>query len=138
MTAHRGLDRRAALRVGDRVRYDGQEQAVIGLSGTLVRLHGDDGTESVLALVRLQAANDFAVLTGEGAPSLPGLGLLAAVSPAALKRAQWWERHILEIETGMRSEDPTRLPESSTTRFAPRWSSASWRRSTNSPRWARR
>ena len=107
MTAPR---RRGALRIGDRVRHDGQEHTVTGVSGTLVRLLTDDGIESVLAVVRLQSVDDFIVLTGAGAPSLPALDLLAGVSPAAQKRAKWWERHILEVEIGVRSDDPDAAP----------------------------
>lgn len=94
-----------ALRVGDRVRFDGQEHVVTGLSGTLVRLDAA-GTESVLAVTRLQAAADFAVSSSVSAASLPGLGLMAGLPAAALERARWWERHILEVETGRRPDDP--------------------------------
>ncbi len=110
MTAPRRLARRGALRIGDRVRHDGQEHTVTGLSGTLVRLLAADGTESVLAVIYLQSADGFIVVTGAGAPSLPALGLLAGVSPAVQKRAKWWERHILEVETGTRGDDPDAAP----------------------------
>ncbi len=39
---------RGVLRLGDRVRLDGEEHVVVGLSGTSVRLAGDDGTHQVL------------------------------------------------------------------------------------------
>lgn len=37
----------AVLRVGDRVRFDGMVQTVVGLSGTLVRLADEHGQTSV-------------------------------------------------------------------------------------------
>ena len=38
------------LRVGDRLRFDGAVQTVVGLSGTLVRLANEHGQTSVIHL----------------------------------------------------------------------------------------
>lgn len=105
MTGREGPVRRAALRAGDRVRYHDRGHTVIGLSGTLVRLRGDDGTEAALLMTHLQTAADFAVLGGSPGSTLPGIGLLALVPAEALDRARWWERHILEVETGRAGPD---------------------------------
>ncbi len=89
------------LRVGDRVRFDGAEHTVVGLSGTAVRLAGDDGgAVALVASAHLQAAPDFQLLSGSPAAPLPRFGLLETVSEQALERARWWERHIVELETG--------------------------------------
>jgi hypothetical protein len=92
---------RGVLRLGDRVRFDGAEHTVVGLSGTSVRLAGDDGVDMVLSAVHLQAAADFLVLTGDGPTTLPPLGLLEAVPQPALDQARWWERHVVEVDTGL-------------------------------------
>jgi hypothetical protein len=88
------------LRVGDRVRFDGLAQTVVGLSGTLVRLADEQGRTSVVHLPHLLAADGFEHL-GErvAAPALPP-GLLHAVPQEAIEQAQWWEHHIVEVITG--------------------------------------
>lgn len=88
------------LRIGDRVFFDDGEHTIVGLSGSSVRLAGD-GSEMVVALAHLQAAADFVGPAGSSPSRLPTLGLLDAVPGPALEQARWWERHILEIETGM-------------------------------------
>jgi Mu transposase, C-terminal len=93
--------RRGVLRLGDRVRFDGGEHTVVGLSGVSVRLAGDDGVDQLVLVTHLQVAPDFALLSGSGPASLPPLGLLEAASAAAVERARWWERHLVEVETGL-------------------------------------
>jgi len=88
------------LRVGDRVRFDGLTQTVVGLSGTLVRLADEQGRSSVVHLPYLLAADGFERL-GEraAAPVLPP-GSLHGVPLEIIEEAQWWERHIVEVITG--------------------------------------
>ena len=106
------MAQRGVLALGDRVTADGQEHTVIGLSGTSVRLLSDAGAASVMLVAHLQAAPDFAVVSGVPAPTLRGLEVLTYLPPKALERARWWEQHILEVETGRRPdaspEDPGR------------------------------
>jgi hypothetical protein len=99
------------LRVGDRVRFDGLAQTVVGLSGTLVRLADEQGRTSVVHLPHLLAADGFEHL-GErvAAPALPP-GLLHAVPQEAIEEAQWWEQHIVEVVTGKPpNADPSARP----------------------------
>lgn len=99
------------LRVGDRVVFDGDEHAVVGLSGSSVRLAGAAAGDTVVALAHLQAAADFAGSGGCSPARLPALGLLDAVPGPVLERARWWMRHILEVETGRSPEaDPGSAP----------------------------
>jgi putative transposase len=88
------------LRVGDRVRFDGLTQTVVGLSGTLVRLADEQGCGSVVHLPYLLAADGFERLGERAAvPVLPA-GSLHGVPQEVIEEAQWWERHIVEVITG--------------------------------------
>lgn len=99
------------LRLGDRVRFDGAEHVVVGLSGSSVRLAGDGVGDEVVALAHLQTAPDFAVLCTEPAASLRPLALLEALPRPALDQARWWERHVVEVETGLTPDaDPSATP----------------------------
>jgi putative transposase len=89
------------LRLGDRLRFDGGEHTVAGLTGASVRLAGDDGVDQVVLLTHLQDAADFTLLSGSRPVSLPPLGLLDAAPAAVVEQARWWERHIVEVEIGL-------------------------------------
>ncbi|ONI90876.1 integrase [Saccharothrix sp. ALI-22-I] len=96
---------RPALRVGDRVAFDGEEHLVIGLAGTSVRLHADSGTQQVMLAGHLMAAPDFAVLNAGGEPvAVPvaePFGLLAALPEEVVVEAERWRDHLVEVETGL-------------------------------------
>jgi hypothetical protein len=91
---------RAVLRVGDRVRFDGLVQTVVGLSGTLVRLADEQGRSSVVHLPHLLAADGFEQLGERAAAPVLTAGSLNGVPPAVIEEAQWWERHVVEVITG--------------------------------------
>lgn len=68
---------RGVLRVGDRVRFEGREQQVVGLAGTTVRLQDDHGGVALVLFSHLVAAADFELLSAQ--PSvvpLPPFGML--------------------------------------------------------------
>lgn len=113
--------RPAVLGPGDRVRSDGAVRTVVGVSGTLVRLAGVDGSVTTVALPVLQAHPDFAVLARHECPALPPVATLDALPAAAVERALWWERHILELLHGLppdASSGAEPKPE-----YDPRWQS---------------
>ncbi|GAB2752394.1 Mu transposase C-terminal domain-containing protein [Kitasatospora kifunensis] len=93
------------LRVEDRVVFDGAEHEVVALSGNAVRLLSMSGQVSVVALPHLLMAADFAVVgsAGPAASRQPFVsdGLMDSVPQAAADRARMWERHLLEVETGL-------------------------------------
>ena len=60
MSAWRG----GVLQIGARVRFDGAAWTVVGLSGTLVRLAGQDGQASVVQLAHLLASEGFEIMAG--------------------------------------------------------------------------
>ena len=92
------LIRAAVLRPGDLVRYDGGDHQVIALAGT---------SESVVLLAYLMASPGFAVIDGAPAPWVEPFGLLEGLSVKVLEEAREWERHIVEVETGL---PPNPLP----------------------------
>jgi putative transposase len=91
----------AVLRVGDRIRFDGVVQTVVGLSGTLVRLADEHGQTSVIRLPHLLTDPSFERLgQRDSGPLLPA-GLLNGLPAQTLEHAQWWERHVVEVLTGL-------------------------------------
>ena len=93
--------RAAVLRPGDWVRYDGADHQVIALAGTSVRLRSDVGAESVVLVAYLMASPEFAVIDGAPTPSVEPFGLMDGLPVKALAQAREWERHIVEVETGL-------------------------------------
>ncbi|WP_439677254.1 hypothetical protein [Embleya sp. MST-111070] len=98
MTAGRG---KAVLRPGDWVTYDDGEHQVVALAGTSVRLRSTAGAESVVPASHLMAAPDFAVTGTEPLPAVEPSGLLATLPGPVREAAHEWERHMVEIETGL-------------------------------------
>jgi putative transposase len=96
----------AVLRVGDRIRFDRVGQTVVGLSGTLVRLADEHGRTSVIRLPHLLADPSFERLgQRDPSPVLPA-GLLNSLPAQTLQEAEWWERHIVEVLTGLPPDAP--------------------------------
>ena len=101
------LTQAAVLRPGDWVRYDGGEHQVIALAGTSVRLRSDNGAESVVLVAYLLASPEFALIDGAPMPSMEPFGLLDGLPVKVLEEAREWERHMMEVETGL---PPNSLP----------------------------
>jgi transposase InsO family protein len=87
--------------VGDRVVFDGAVFTVVALDGVRVRIAGGQGVQVVL-LSHLAAAPGFEVL--DQVPAVVG-GLLVDplddLPPRIAARAKLWERHVVEVETGL-------------------------------------
>jgi putative transposase len=99
--------RPGVLRIGARVRFDGTVQTVVGLSGTLVRLAGQDGQASVVQLAHLLASEGFEIIGGAGRMRPPlSAAALGGVPGEAAEDALRWERHIIEILTGIPPDAP--------------------------------
>ena len=81
----------------------------MGLDGATVRLiaaggrgGGDAGGPSVVLLTHLMGAPDFAVVSGAGPGARVGpVPLLEGLPSAVAGRAAWWERHVVELLTGL-------------------------------------
>lgn len=106
--AHHGV-----LVGGDMVRWRGEPYTVISLEGVTVHLAPRPGSGLPLVALPvglLAAADDFAVLDGHGHPvsheSLPDWSLLEGISAEASREAYIWERHVIEVSTGLLPRQP--------------------------------
>ena len=104
-------ERPGVLRVGDRVLFGGGEHQVVGLAGNAVRLLAVSGQAAVVALPFLLAAPDFAIVgTGTAAaglaPRLAPQGLLDGLPEHVARAARDWERHLIEVLTGVPPDAP--------------------------------
>ena len=89
-------------RSATRVVFDGVQQQVVALDGVRVRLSDGDDVKVVL-LAHLVDSPGFEVLEGRGNAVVGGVvaDLLDDVPPQAAARARLWERHLVELETGL-------------------------------------
>jgi putative transposase len=95
-----------ALWVGDRIRFDGQLHTVVGLSGTIVRLADADGQTWVIHLPHLLADPSFEPAGQRESGPVLSAGLLNGLPQPALEAAQWWERQLVEVLTGLPPDAP--------------------------------
>jgi transposase InsO family protein len=103
------VSRPRLLRAGDDIVLRGELHGVEAVSGTQVRLVNVVGAVSVVPLAAVLSDPGFALASGgrDTAP-LPPSGLLDGVPEAVAEQARWWERHIVEILTGLPPEhEPT-------------------------------
>jgi putative transposase len=94
------VSRPPALRVGTEVLVDGAVHTITGLSGSQALLADVAGAESSVALAELLGAPGFRMVTRAPA-ALPPQGLLDSLPADAVDQARWWERHIVEVITGV-------------------------------------
>jgi putative transposase len=95
------LTRAAVLRPGDWVAFDGGEYQVLALAGTSVRLRSTKGRETVVLAAYLMAAPQFVVIDAAPLPPVEPIGLFDALSVTVRDEACAWERHVVEVETGL-------------------------------------
>ena len=100
------VSRPPSLRVGDEIVVGGAAHTVTGLSGSRAGLVDVTGAESSVALAELLSAPGFRMMT-RAAAALPPQGLLDSLPAEALDQARWWERHIVEVITGVPPETGT-------------------------------
>ncbi|MEU9324075.1 AAA family ATPase [Streptomyces canus] len=86
------------LGVGDRVRFEGRAWVVSGFNRRGVQLVDPLGDLDWFTVPQLALCGDFEVLErGPRSSSVPAL----SASGEVLERARWWERHIVEVITGL-------------------------------------
>ncbi|MEU0490776.1 Mu transposase C-terminal domain-containing protein [Nocardiopsis sp. NPDC006139] len=91
------------LRPGDRILFDDAEWTVTAV-GEAVRLVDGAGSSQVILLSYLLSSEGFELLSGAPTPMAPRLepvGLLEALPTAVVEQARVWERHVLEVQTGL-------------------------------------
>jgi transposase InsO family protein len=86
--------------------FNGGEHQVTGFAGTSVRLRSADGIEQVVLGTYLMASPGFAVTGGTSLPEVEPFGLLAGLPEPVLEAARDWERHVVEVETGLPPDAP--------------------------------
>jgi hypothetical protein len=96
-----GPGRPGELGIGDRVRFDGRDQVVIGVSGPAVQLAGTGGKVVTVSVSGLLAAEDFAVLDARPRPGMPQVSVLDGLPGEAVREALWWQRHMVEVLRGV-------------------------------------
>jgi transposase InsO family protein len=108
------MSRPRVLRTGDDILLNGELHTVEAVSGTTVRLANVAGAVSAIPVAELLASPGFALASSAGASApLPPSGLLDGIPEAEAERARWWERHIMEILTGLPpGHDPGTAPKS--------------------------
>ena len=96
----------AVLRPGDWVIFDGGEHQVVGFAGTSVRLRAAAGVEQVVLAAYLMSSAGFAVAGSVPAPEIEPFGLLDGLPEPVLAAARDWERHVVEVQTGLPPDAP--------------------------------
>ncbi|SCG61074.1 hypothetical protein GA0070560_115129 [Micromonospora halophytica] len=106
------VGRMPMLRIGEWVRFDGDEHQVVALAGTSVRLQSSSEAAQVVLLPFLLAAPDFELVDGPAAPVVEPFGLLDSLPDDVAERARWWQRQVVEVMTGLPSAaEPGSLPQ---------------------------
>jgi hypothetical protein len=95
------LKRPPALAVGQRVRYEGQVRGVLEVTPQAAVLEDAETPHRVVALIDLFETADFEILFQPERMPLPPSGLLETFAPEVMKRALWWEEHVLEVLHGL-------------------------------------
>ena len=93
------------LAPGDQIRLGGQAHQVVALDGMSVRLAGVGGAVTVMLIGHLLADPGFELVTPHRRV-LPAGGGLEHLPGEVSASAQWWERHIVEVLTGLPPDAP--------------------------------
>ncbi len=105
------MTRAATLRLGDWVQFDEAEHQVLALAGMSVRLRSTAGLDQVVLASHLFTSPGFAVTGAEDPVQIEPLGLLDGLPEDVLAAVREWERHVVEVETGLpHGTDPDTVP----------------------------
>ncbi|WP_239476520.1 helix-turn-helix domain-containing protein [Nocardia arizonensis] len=81
--------------------FAGACHTVVAFTGTTLRLLADSGQATVVALGYLLAAEDFELIGAGAVARVDPVGLLDSLPDHVLEAAREWERHLVEIDTGL-------------------------------------
>jgi hypothetical protein len=97
---------RRRIAVGHRVRVDGTDHIVIGVTGPRVRLAADTGAVLTVTVVELLTDPRFELVDARvPVVARPEVGL-EGLPAAAAQEASWWEAHIVEVVYGLPPDAP--------------------------------
>ena len=100
------VSRPVRLRVGDEVGLRGSGYTITGLAGGAVALAGVTGEVLAVPVAELLTDASFTVLTPRTRAPLPARGVLDGLPAEVAGRAQWRERHVTEVLTGVPAGSP--------------------------------
>ena len=89
------------VRLGDRVHYNNADRTVVGLEGTAVRLVTDAGAVCVVTLAYLIASAGFYLVEEGSRRKIPPVAILDGLPQDVVEQALEWERHLVEIDSGL-------------------------------------
>jgi putative transposase len=99
------VSRPRLLRSGDQILLGGELHTVQAVSADAVELVNVGGMASTVPLAQVLAGPGFALASSARLPApLPPSGLLEGIPETEAEQARWWERHIVEILTGLPPE----------------------------------
>lgn len=103
-----GGKRPGVLRPGDRVRVEKVAWTIVGLSGVNVLMADERAVTRAVPLAQLLSMPGFEVLDGRSAPGrvLGDVGVVERAPGDLVERAEWWERHVLEVIVGVAPDAP--------------------------------
>jgi hypothetical protein len=102
----------AVLGVGDRVRISGEEHAVSAVSIDGAQLRSASGTRIDLSRADLIISDEVELPDAQARSCVEPREDSERPPPEALERARWWEKHVIELETGRHPDaDPVSPPD---------------------------
>jgi hypothetical protein len=99
------MTRHLVLRPGDMLRLGGQTHTVAGLDGATVRLADVTGAVTEMPAAGLLADPSLELVTGSRVPIAPQ-PVLERLPAETVDNARWWERHLIEVITGVPPDSP--------------------------------
>ena len=100
------VSRPARLKVGCEVGLRGSNYTITALAGGTVALAGVTGDVLAMPVAELLTDASFAGLTPRARAPLPARDVLDGLPAEVAARAQWWERHVTEVLTGVPAGSP--------------------------------
>ena len=99
------MTRHPVLRPGDMLRLGGATHTVAGLDSATVRLADVTGAVIEVSTARLLADPSLELITAARVPLAPQ-PVLERLPAETVEAARWWERHLIEVITGVPPDSP--------------------------------
>ena len=99
------MSRHPVLRPGDTLRLGGATHTVAGIDGATVRLADVTGAVTEVTTAGLLADPSLELVTPARVPLAPQ-PVLDRLPAETVDNARWWERHLIEVITGLPPDSP--------------------------------